>query len=229
MNKSNTTTCPDKCCTGEANVRNLSETVDGSGSVRAEERAYLERLLLGAGISEPAFVAERLLARFLSLEALFEADFHQLSHCEGSSEPVAHLIRLVVALNKRRMTERVKPGRKYKAAEIEEYLKGLMLGNPIECVYLLAFDKNEKILNTSLISEGTVCASDVLPRRVLDAAVKHKAHSVIIAHNHPGGSVAPSVLDVFVTKHIKSVLASAGIAMKEHYVVAANEVKGLTL
>ncbi len=222
----------DKNCTtqgkrienGASPAFDAKEEIKSSHILHSDEEGYLKALLSYSTIRDVSAAAKSLLGRFSNLEGLFEADFRQIAESDCSNESVAHLIRLAVALNKRRMTESVKVGKKYAPEALEEYLKGLMLGNSVECVYMLVFDKVGRLLHTEFVSEGTVCASDVLPRKILDAAVRNKAHSVIIAHNHPGGDITPSSLDVFVTMHIKSVLKSAGVELEAHYIVAGGEV-----
>ena len=54
---------------------------------------------------------------------------------------------------------------------------------------------------------------------MVEAALRDKAYSVIIAHNHPGGSVMPSKVDVEATRHIAKALKTIDIGLKDHIIV----------
>ena len=51
----------------------------------------------------------------------------------------------------------------------------------------------------------------------------HKAHSVILAHNHLGGSPSPSPHDIEVTKRIQVALAQISISVLDHITVAGEQ------
>jgi len=51
----------------------------------------------------------------------------------------------------------------------------------------------------------------VYPRIIVETALRHKANSVILAHNHPGGTLNPSKADIEATKRIKAALEAISI------------------
>ncbi len=60
-------------------------------------------------------------------------------------------------------------------------------------------------------------------RKIVEVALKHRAVSVIIAHNHPGGVAEPSDNDDKITEQIKNALQTVGISLQDHLVIAGNE------
>ena len=58
---------------------------------------------------------------------------------------------------------------------------------------------------------------------VAEAVLRHNAHSVVLCHNHPGGSPVPSHQDVEVTRQLAALLSSLGVAMADHIIVSGRE------
>ena len=190
--------------------------------ISESELSFLESYLSVCGVKDSAGVAQRLLARYYGLWGLYEADFRDISELGGDGAAMA--VRLMVSLNKRRVTSKVTKGKAYTQKQIEEYVESLLFGAPIECVYLLCFNFANKLIHTELICEGTINASVISSRRMLDVAVRHKAKSVVLAHNHPGGEAKPSDVDVYTTSFSKQAFDAVGIEFKAHYVVAAGKI-----
>ncbi|HEY9271197.1 JAB domain-containing protein, partial [Achromobacter sp.] len=68
---------------------------------------------------------------------------------------------------------------------------------------------------------GTLSETSVYPREVVKAAIRHNAHSILIAHNHPSGSSQPSRADVEVTRRLKEAVALVNVTLVDHVIVAA--------
>jgi len=71
-----------------------------------------------------------------------------------------------------------------------------------------------------LLSAGTVSEAHVHPRQAVETALRHRAASAILAHNHPSGQTAPSGSDHRMTAHIAQALAAVGIPLLDHVIVA---------
>ena len=59
--------------------------------------------------------------------------------------------------------------------------------------------------------------------RLVETALRHQANSVILAHNHPGGSTRPSAADINVTIRIVTALESISIKVLDHIIVAGDK------
>lgn len=73
-----------------------------------------------------------------------------------------------------------------------------------------------------VVSHGTVSASLVHPREVFKAAVIANAHGIIVAHNHPAGSLMPSSEDIETTKQLILAGKLLGIGVVDHVIVSSN-------
>jgi DNA repair protein RadC len=89
---------------------------------------------------------------------------------------------------------------------------------------MLSLSNSGKLIHTDLLGEGTVNSTGLLPRMVMDVAVRYSASKVILAHNHPGGEALPSNADIYSTSQLIGVLESAGIKLLGHFVVAGLDI-----
>jgi len=89
---------------------------------------------------------------------------------------------------------------------------------------LLTLDGADQLIDRHIISIGTVNASMIHPRDIFGAALNDNAASIIVAHNHPGGSLVPSAADIEVTHRLRSAGRILGIHMQSHIIVTQNEV-----
>lgn len=185
---------------------------------------YLKKLLSFAKAKDSEACAEVLSEKFATLGCLLQVDRFLLADTLSGDADIASYIRLVSALTSRRITDKYKNGKKYLQNELESYIIGLFCGADIENVYVLLFDESGRLISTDTLSDGTVNASGFLPRKLLDIAVRKKASSVVIAHNHPRGDTEPSRSDIVTTSIAKNVLESAGIALTNHYIVAGFDI-----
>lgn len=80
-------------------------------------------------------------------------------------------------------------------------------------------DNSNRIIATKVISTGTINEAPVFPREILKSALLYDSCSVILAHNHPGGSMSPSPQDITVTKLIGDALATIKISVVDHIIV----------
>ncbi len=88
---------------------------------------------------------------------------------------------------------------------------------------LLTLDGARRLIKTHTISVGTLTSSLVHPREVFAPAIEDRANSIIIAHNHPSGSLSVGKKDREVTQRIKDAGELLGIKLDEHIIIAGDE------
>ncbi len=79
-----------------------------------------------------------------------------------------------------------------------------------------------EILNIRVVSIGLIDRTPVHPREVFADALTDRASAVIVAHNHPAGSLDPSPSDEEVTKQLKAAGEVMGIALLDHIIFNRN-------
>ena len=75
-----------------------------------------------------------------------------------------------------------------------------------------------EILNIRVVSIGLIDRAPVHPREVFADALTDRASGIIVAHNHPAGSLEPSASDVEVTTQLKAAGIVMGIALLDHII-----------
>ena len=75
-----------------------------------------------------------------------------------------------------------------------------------------------EVLSVRVVSIGLIDRSPVHPREVFADAVAERASGVIVAHNHPAGSLEPSAADVEATKQLKEAGRWVGIELLDHII-----------
>lgn len=87
----------------------------------------------------------------------------------------------------------------------------------------LTLDGANRLIAKRVISIGTLTSSLVHPREVFADAITDRAASIIVAHNHPSGSLNPSGADSRVTKRLQEVGHLLGISVVDHVIVTATD------
>lgn len=75
-----------------------------------------------------------------------------------------------------------------------------------------------EVIKPRVVSVGLVNKTQVHPREVFADPITDRAAAIIIAHNHPSGSLSPSKEDVAVTRQIKIAGETLGIRVLDHII-----------
>lgn len=170
-------------------------------------------------------IAHRLIDRFGSLAAVFDAPFSELIKVDGIKEHSATLIKLVPALAQRYISEANSNDGKFlpTMADVGKYFISKYIGATKETVYLLLLDNKYKIIDCVKIHEGSVNSSAITMRKLIELALESKASAAVLAHNHPGGIPVPSADDIFTTKETERAFTLIGVSFLGHILVAGNK------
>ena len=163
--------------------------------------------------------------RFGSLSAVLEADPKDLAAVEGVGAKAAAFLSVVPQVTRRYFLDRIRHTRRplNTSEAAAHYIVPLMAGRSEEVFYVICLDSQLRVLYPALISEGTVKDALVHPRHVAEAAIRHKAASVILAHNHPAGTVKPSQHDHGITRRLVQALGGIDIKVVDHVIVAGEQ------
>ena len=84
----------------------------------------------------------------------------------------------------------------------------------------ITLDGASHIINTRTVFIGTLNQSLVHPREVFADAIADRAAGIIIAHNHPSGTLEASRADMEVTRRLKEVSKLVGIELLDHVILS---------
>lgn len=86
---------------------------------------------------------------------------------------------------------------------------------------MIAFlDNGNNIIQTKVVSEGTVSQAVIYPRDILKEALACDCKAMILAHNHLGGSILPSNEDKAITQKLVNIFQPLDIKIHNHIIVA---------
>lgn len=175
-------------------------------------------------------LAHRLLEVFGSLRGVLEAPPDQLMQVEGVGEETATFLGLMVPVF-RKYQETLDEKQMFltRRMDAERYCHAMLVGLRYERLQLISLSASRRVIGTRVVGEGGVSEVFAYPRHVVEAALNHNACSVILCHNHPGGTPEPSGDDLEVTKQIEAVLRHLGIRLMDHIIVAGNETYSMSL
>lgn len=106
---------------------------------------------------------------------------------------------------------------------VKDYLRLQLAGEPCEHFAVLYLDSQNRGLAFERHFAGTLTQASVYPREIAIAALHHGAAAVILAHNHPSGSVQPSRADEALTLTLKTTLALVDVRVLDHVIVAPGQ------
>lgn len=174
-------------------------------------------------------LAHELLSAFGSLHGVFEATPAQLMQVKGIGENAAVFLSLVPEITRRYQASRQGelPEIKNRLAA-EKYCEALFIGHKTEHFYLVALNSAMRVIGNALIAKGSLTQVPAYPRVVMEATLSLNAHSVILCHNHPGGTLSPSDSDLFLTARLARVLKDVDVTLLDHLIVTVNGVISLS-
>ena len=91
-------------------------------------------------------------------------------------------------------------------------------------VFMVCFlDAQNKLVEAREMFRGTLSQTSVYPREVVIKALSVHAAAVVLAHNHPSGSVQPSPADHALTQALRAALALVDVRVLDHIIVGPGE------
>ncbi len=185
--------------------------------VEALKNDELLSVLLGSGIQGKD-------VRKLSKEivALMDSDFealtlNKLCDIHGLGPAKASQIIASIELSKRYLIRTNK--RITSAQDVYEELKQFSNKNQ-EHFLTITLDGASHIINVRTVFIGTLNQSIVHPREIYTDAIADRAAGIIIAHNHPSGTLSASRADIQITERLKEVSKLVGIELLDHVILA---------
>ena len=161
-----------------------------------------------------------MLAQFGSLQKLSEASIEELSSIKGIGLAKATQIKAAFEIGRRVSIQTLD----YKSKELTDpekvyrLIKSKLKDYHKEHFYIIAL--NSRNHSIAEVSVGSLNASVVHPREVFSEAIKNKAASVILVHNHPSGDPEPSEDDLEITKRLVEVGKIIGIEIIDHLIIS---------
>lgn len=167
-------------------------------------------------------LARYLLNEFGSLGNLLSAEAKVLSRYKGMGLAGYTQFAVVREMGRRVLSEELRQQPVFTSPEnVLDFLR-LQLGlEKVEVSMVLLLNQQNQLIAERELSRGTVSENTVYVREVVKLALDQHAASIILAHNHPGGSPEPSPEDVAFTKRLRQALELVDVRLLDHFIVTA--------
>lgn len=166
-------------------------------------------------------LSNRILKRIGGVKNLKNMTINTLTQIEGIKLGKASSILASFELAKRAL-KNDKPIKFKNTIDMYNYIKNDFLYELQEKFIILLFDKQFKLIKKCEVFKGTIDAVNVYPREIFKEALKENASFIVLAHNHPGGEVMPSIQDDEITKILVKNGQLIGIKVVDHLIVTPN-------
>lgn len=179
-------------------------------------------ILLGSGTKNCSVLqlAAQLMARFGSLSALSDASLRELSSLKGIGFAKAVQLKAAFTLHDRLPLRPIEKVRFDKASKIYDLVGSELKKEKVEVIMVILLDARKRLIHREIAGKGILDQILVHPREIFHLAIRHRAHSIVIAHNHPSGDPAPSQQDLEMTHILQKSGQILGIQLTDHLIVA---------
>lgn len=185
--------------------------------------AELVAILIGSGSKDESAVAlcKRILASAdNNLNALGKLSITQLMAFKGIGEAKAITIAAAMELGRRRRGEEALHQQKITSSKSVFELMQPVLGElPHEEFWIIYLNNSSKVIQKGQLSKGGITGTLVDVRLVLKKALEVGATGIILAHNHPSGTLKPSEADKNLTQKLKMAGESLDIKVLDHLII----------
>ncbi len=104
-------------------------------------------------------------------------------------------------------------------AAVRDYLRLKLVAEPNEIFVVVFMNSMHDVLAVEPMFHGTINATSVYPRVVLQRALQLNAAAVIFAHQHPSGTTEPSNADRLLNEQLNTALAIIDVLVLDHFVI----------
>ncbi len=200
--------------------------------------AELLAILLGTGVSRGQKLSAVNLGQHIlnelaqdgtsALDALRDVTYQELMQVPGIGPAKATTILAALELGKRVLQNRpadrtLVDDPAIAAAALSQDL----MWQTQERFAIALLDVKHRLLGTKVISLGTATETLAHPREIFREVIKQGATRVIVAHNHPSGSLEPSSADLELTKQLLQSANILGIPLLDHLILGNGDFASL--
>ncbi len=208
----------------EGHRKRLRERFLQSGLDAFLDYEVVELLLtLGTPRKDCKQQAKDAIEEFKTLRGVLEASPEELQEIRGVGPTHIFVIKFIQELAREFLKEQLLD-RPYcrSSREVFDYLYHSMRDLKKEVFKVMFVDSQNHVVGIQDLFEGTLNASAVYPREIVQSAIKHNAAALIFVHNHPAGNPQPSDNDRQITQDLVFAGNILQVKVLDHIVIGDN-------
>ncbi len=214
----------DKTICDEEYRKNLEERFKKSSFTGFCDYEILELVLAYVRPMDFKGIARRLIERFGGLRGVFDAASEDLGAVIGMNDSAITFIRFLKETSGAYLLDRIMARDIVSSPqEALDYLNMTLSGERVEKFIAIYMNSKNEVLAVEVLHEGTINQTVVYPRKAIEKAFRHNAHSVIFVHNHPSGDAAPSGLDRELAGVLERAAEAVDLVVHDHLIVGRNK------
>ncbi len=168
-------------------------------------------------------LSQEIVSHFGSLKELLLASVEELMEIKGVGRAKAVQLKAAFGIALKSLKPHfVSKNYILSAAHAYDLIKSEFHEQAQEILVVILRDVKGALIHSQKVAIGTLSEVLIHPREVFHLAVRHKAHSLIIAHNHPSGDPSPSKRDLELTEILLQASQVMGIGLSDHLIVGAH-------
>lgn len=178
-------------------------------------------LIIGAGTEKSVEQARQIYAVMNErVSEIAKSKVEDLQAVQGIGNAKAVAIKAAIELGKRCYAEKTDERPILDdSRKIYDYLHPLMSFLAVEESHLLLLNHSFKLIKHVQLSRGGLTETLMDVRIIMREAILNNATALVVAHNHPSGSLKPSSYDDALTESIKSACKTMRIHFVDHIIV----------
>lgn len=182
-------------------------------------------IIIGSGNAQlnAMQIAKQILEKY-NLHQLATISVHDLTNFTGIGPAKATNIMAAIEFGKRIALEVPKDSVKITASrDAYNVFRTSLQDLPHEEFWVMLLNRGNKVISVDRISIGGISATVADPRLIISKAINQKASSIILAHNHPSGTLKPSQSDIELTSKLKKAAAFFDMQIFDHLIICSND------
>ncbi len=166
----------------------------------------------------------RVVGGFGGIAGLLHAGLPDLARIKGLGPAKRAELVAVLELARRALAQQLREREVFESPDaVGHYLQLHLAAKGHEVFAVLFLDSQHRLIALEEMFRGTLTQTSVYPREVVLRALHLQAAAVVLAHNHPSGSVQPSRADEALTQTLKAALALVDVRVLDHVIVAPGQ------
>lgn len=183
-------------------------------------RCWSLLLTMGTPRTDCKEAARAALARFGSLAAVLAAEPAALQQVKGLGPNNIFAVRFLHGVARRYLQQRLRDKNYLRSSrEVADYLTHAMCDLQREVFMAIFLDAEHGIIDSRIVAEGTNTSNTIYPRELVKDALHCNAAALVVAHNHPSGSLTPSEADQRLTRNLYLACALMNINLLDHLII----------